>query len=261
MDSAELHGSSWIMTRPADRSRPWAESLEALGAVVHCDPVLELTPNLESTNWLPIKTAQLMVFSSATSVRHFFTTVPTSFTDSWKAGAPQFAAVGKATAEAISENGHLVSYLGPGTGAEDLVSVILKGATVSSAVHITSDAGLALIQEGLNQGGIPCGRVEVSTANLVPDLEIASWKRLRSRWSGIIYSSPATVDGVLGQSGDLLEWIRSIPGIAVGSRTGAAMESGGIRHRYVADSADIKGLHGACVSSISAGNMGDELND
>ena len=261
MGSVELHGSSWILTRPADRSRLWAEGLEALGATVHCDPVLELTPHEGFVDQLPLKAAQLFVFSSATSVHHFFSTVPSSYTDSWQAEPPQFAAVGKATAEAIRENGHLVSHLGPGTGAEDLVSVILKESAVDSAVHITSDAGLPLIQQGLNQGGIRCHRVEVSKAKLVPNLDISNWKSLRSRWNGIIYSSPATVDGVLGQSGDLLEWIRSIPGIAVGSRTGAAMEAGGIRQRYVADSADIKGIHGACVSSISAGNMGDELND
>ena len=262
MGDSELQGSSWILTRPADRAEVWARFLEDHGARVHCDPVLQLSPVLEPIDWTPVESAALWVFSSATTVRHFFSRLPEASV-SWGEGAsqPLFAAVGKATAEAIREAGHEVTFLGPGTGAVDLVTLILGGPPVESAVHVTSDAGLPVIQEGLIQGGVPCERLEVSESTLVEDLDLQNWKNLRENWSGIVYSSPATVEGVMSQSGPLADWIRSIPGVAVGARTGEALKAAGISKRSVADTADTEGLYRACVSVISTGNMGLDLKD
>ena len=125
---SELQGSSWILTRPADRAEVWARFLEDHGARVHCDPVLQLSPVLEPIDWTPVESTALWVFSSATTVRHFFSRLPEASV-SWGEGAsqPLFAAVGKATAEAIREAGHEVTFLGPGTGAVDLVTLILDG--------------------------------------------------------------------------------------------------------------------------------------
>ena len=86
-------------------------------------------------------------------------------------------------------------------------------------------------------------------------------KASAKNWSGIVYSSPATVEGVLAQSGPLADWVRAIPGIAVGVRTAEAMRSAGILQRHVAASADLEGLYEVCVSAISAGNMGPNLKD
>ena len=79
--------------------------------------------------------------------------------------------------------------------------------------------------------------------------------------TGIIYSSPATVRGVVDQSGDFKSWICSIPGIAVGEKTGAAMRGVGIDFCVVADSADQNALLEACVSVISTGNMRNDQQD
>lgn len=262
MMSSELHGSSWILTRPADRSAPWTHFLESHGAQVHCDPVLQLAPVKSEIDWRPVEASALWVFSSATTVRHFFSLIPEAVSATIATEPqPLFAAVGEATAEAIREAGQSVEFLGPGTGAEDLVRVILSGPKIESAIHVTSDAGLPAIQQGLTAGGIPCQRIEVSQSTLVPGLDISQWKSLRENWSGVVYSSPATVEGVLQQSGPLASWIRSIPGVAIGARTGEAMRSAGILHRHVADSADTEGLFRACVSVISAGNMGSDLKD
>lgn len=262
MASSSLQGSSWILTRPAERSAPWANFLQRHGAQVHCDPVLQLSPARGEIDWEPVGSASMWVFSSATTVRHFFSLLPDSLSSSLNTEEkPQFAAVGEATAEAIKAAGQSVTCQGPGTGADDLVRVILSGPKVDSAVHVTSDAGLPVIQQGLIDGGIPCERVEVSQSTRVPNLDISRWKVLRESWSGVIYSSPATVEGVLAQSGSLAEWVRGIPGVAVGARTAEAMQTAGILQRHVATSADLEGLYEACVSAISAGNMGPNLKD
>ena len=135
MASSSLQGSSWILTRPAERSAPWANFLENQGAQVHCDPVLHLSPVMGEIDWKSVESASMWVFSSATTVRHFFSLLPDSVSSSLNTEEkPLFAAVGEATAEAIRAAGQSVSCQGPGTGADDLVRVILSGPKVAHVI-------------------------------------------------------------------------------------------------------------------------------
>ncbi len=261
MNSVNLQGSSWILTRPHDRSASWTHVLERHGAFVFNDPVLKLQPIPTPVDFGMIRVADLLVFSSATTVKHFFSLLSVPLQNFMGEGQlPRVAAVGKATADALRDHGLPVEIEGPGTGAEDLVKLIVSKFSGGSAVHVTSDAGLPVIVDGLGTSGISCQRLEVSQSSLVPGLDVSRWREVRSDWTGIVYSSPATVRGVLDQAGDLGDWVRTIPGVAVGERTGSIIREAGIQHCVVAASADEKGLLGACASVISTVKMNQDLN-
>jgi|GEM_PF-802482 len=262
MVSADLSGSAWILTRPRDRSESWKKILEDHGAIVEVAPVLKLEPLNPGISWGRWTSKDLLIFSSATTVRHFFSLLPESYKNAWESGdSPLWAAVGSATGDQIRENGFQVTYQGPGTGAEGLVETIVQGSQPGRAAHITSDAGLPVIRDLLISAGYDCDRLEVSRSILDPDLRIDEWSQIRSEWSGIIYSSPATVRGVIDQSGDHVEWIRSIPGVAVGHRTGTEMQKLGIRKTIVASHAEPSAVIEACASLISTGNRGVDPQD
>ena len=83
MVSADLSGSAWILTRPRDRSESWKKILEDHGAIVEVAPVLKLEPLNPGISWGRWTSNDLLIFSSATTVRHFFSLLPESYKNTW----------------------------------------------------------------------------------------------------------------------------------------------------------------------------------
>ncbi|MGE4614461.1 MAG: uroporphyrinogen-III synthase [Planctomycetota bacterium] len=171
-----LEGSRWILTRPRERASSWRVALEENGAEVVLSPAILLRrgpsePVLQSLDGLP--GGSLFIFTSATTVRHFFTMINPSEHDALR--SMEWIAVGPATADAIREAGFEVSVEGDGSGADSLCSQLLSEIKCGSAIHFTSDLGLPIVSERLTAAGIDVMRVEVSRSQVEDDLDPNSW--------------------------------------------------------------------------------------
>ncbi|MGE4620186.1 MAG: uroporphyrinogen-III synthase [Planctomycetota bacterium] len=257
MPGKNLGGSRWILTRPQNRSKAWCDALLAEGAEVLVAPALELLPAERSSvrsSILNLKSGGLLVFTSATTVVHFFS----SFDKEDQIDLEQFqwAAVGPATAEAIRSFGQKVSIEGEGQGADDLVDQIVAQLSCCEVVHYTSDAGLAVVVDRLQKAGFSARRVEASCTQVDAGLDPESWNLgAENRWSGIIFTSPASIRAVLSRIGMSKDSLLAIPAVAAGNTTAKELEVQGWKTVEIAKRATPGDLVVACTNLLRSGTM------
>jgi uroporphyrinogen III methyltransferase/synthase len=151
-----LFGRSVVLTRAADRSGTLAARLHELGAQVLLAPVIDVG---DPTDRGPLERAvkdldryAWVVFSSATAVEGFFGALEDAGNDARALSGARIAAVGPATASALTTHGLRA----------DLVA---RGGTAA-----------ALVKElGGGQGNVLWPRAEVAPADPVDELRAAGW--------------------------------------------------------------------------------------
>ena len=250
-----LEGSRWILTRPRERASSWRVALEENGAEVVLSPAILLRrgpsePVLQSLDGLP--GGSLFIFTSATTVRHFFTMINPSEHDALR--SMEWIAVGPATADAIREAGFEVSVEGDGSGADSLCSQLLSEIKCGSAIHFTSDLGLPIVSERLTAAGIDVMRVEVSRSQVENDLDPNSWSDGQKSLSGIIFTSPASVRAVVSRIDDGCDVMQVTPAVATGVTTARELQVQGWKRIEIAVRSTAVDLIQAC-SRIVAGSV------
>lgn len=150
-----LFGQRIVVTRPADEARRVVGGLEALGAEVLLAPTVTIGPpvepapldsaidRLESFDWL--------VFTSANGVRYFLDRLDHHGRDLRALGRLKLAAIGPATAEALSD-ARLRADLVPGSfRSEDLAEALVERAAGRRVLLARADRGRTVLKDELER--------------------------------------------------------------------------------------------------------------
>ena len=257
MSGGHLSGSRWILTRPRNRAASWCDALTIEGAEVLLAPALELVEaESESVRSSLANFSQdgLLVFTSATTVQHFFSLIEQE--DHHHLKSVHWAAVGPATAAAIRAGGYEVDVEGQGMGAEELVTQVISTFNRCEVIHYTSDAGLPIIIDRLSAAEFTTSRVEASKTQVEADLDPKSWKTdVQGSWSGIIFSSPASVRAVLSRAGDTKDSLLEVPAVAAGVTPANELPVQGWAQIEIAERATSTDLVVACANLLGGGTM------
>ena len=247
-----LEGSRWILTRPRERASSWRVALEECGAEVVLSPAILLRkgpsePVLKSLDGIP--GGSLFIFTSATTVLHFFSMITPSDQEALR--SMEWIAVGPATADAIREAGFEVRIEGDGSGADSLCSQLLSEIECGNAVHFTSDLGLPIVTERLMAAGFDVIRVEVSRSQVEEDLDPNSWSGGQENLSGIIFSSPASVRAVVSRIDDGCDVMQVTPAVATGLTTAQELQEQGWNRIEIAVRSTAADLIQACSRIVA----------
>ncbi len=258
MVSGQLRGSRWILTRPRNRAESWSVALSAEGAEIFLAPAIKLVAGESAAIGSSLGSLQdngLLVFTSATTVQHFFSLLGQDAHEKLKTA--RWAAVGPATAEAIRDGGYEVTVEGNGTGARELADQIIAAIPCCQAIHYTSDAGLPAIVDILSASGFSIARAEASTTQVESSLDPIRWHEdFPGTWAGIIFSSPASVQAVISRAGEVRDTLLRIPAVVAGLTTAEEVRRQGWEQVEIAKRATAADIVGACANLVGGGTMG-----
>ncbi|HIC22841.1 MAG TPA: uroporphyrinogen-III synthase [Planctomycetes bacterium] len=258
MPGENLSGSRWILTRPRIRSDSWHEALTARGADVFLAPALELIEGERDSVRFPLLNLGrdgLLVFTSATTVVHFFSLLEQE--DYRQLDSMRWAAVGSATADAVRARGYEVDVEGDGTGADQLVQQVISVVKPCESIHFTSDSGLPTIVDQLSEAGFSVIRAEATRTQVEPGLDPMKWDlEVQGARSGVIFSSPASVRAVLSRSGNVRESLFAIPTVAAGVTTAQELQAQGWQNVEIAQRSTPADIVVACEKLLAGGTMG-----
>lgn len=257
MSAGCLRGSRWILTRPRNRSESWCEALEKQGAEVLLAPALLLVEGENGPVRSSLKnltTNGLLIFTSATTVHHFFSLLGQE--EKKLLGSFRWVGVGPATANAIRDCGFEVVVEGSGKGADELADLVIAKIPCCEAIHYTSDAGLSVMVDRLKAAKYRISRVEASKTRIESDLDPLQWQvEVPNRWSGIVFSSPASVRAIVERSGEILDSLLRIPAVAAGKTTADELRKQGWAQIEIAENSTPTDLVVACTNLLGGGTM------
>ena len=257
MSGEILSGSRWILTRPRERSQSWSEALTAEGAEVFLAPALQLIKGERNSVRSALSNLDqegLLVFTSATTVGHFFSLLQDE--DQQQLEGIRWAAVGPATAKSIRDRGYELDVEGDGSGAEQLAKQVVSMIEPCQSIHFTSDSGLPIIVDQLRAAGFSVTSAEATRTQVEPGLDPTKWNaEVQGSWSGIIFSSPASVRAVLARSENVKEWLFAVPAVAAGSTTAQELQALGWPRVEILARATPSDLVVACAKLLGGGTM------
>ena len=152
-ETLPLAGQRIVVTRPVESGDDSARRLEELGAEVLLAPTIEILPiadlgpldaaldRLEQYDWL--------VFTSANGVRHFLDRLLEQGGDLRRLGSVQLAAIGSATAEALSRYLLRADLLPESSRSEALAEMLRDRVRGSRVLLARADRGRTVLQEEL----------------------------------------------------------------------------------------------------------------
>lgn len=238
MGARPLDGLTILVTRPEDRAPKLKGALEALGAGVVVAPTIAVRPvSLDEENaftaaWADRGSFDWLVVVSPTIAQLIVALVARDGLE----GLPAFAAVGPATTQGLREAGIEVALQPDAATGLDLARTVGAESLVggSRVLWPMADMGRQDGVELLREAGLEVvAPVAYSTVPLKPATEAVDRADL------VLLASPSAVAGyVLGES----EQRGSLPAIAIGPTTAAAVTAAGLPLAGVADPHTSDGL-------------------
>jgi uroporphyrinogen III methyltransferase/synthase len=197
-----LHGKRVVVTRPEERSMPFASALRQRGAEVLEVPTIQIAPMEELT---PLREAlcclaeyEWVAFTSAEGVRVVWDTLWQMGLDSRALAGRRIAAVGPATAEALRQRGLRADYVPEVYDTAHLAQGLARRAT-GPVLLPRADLASPQLREVLEQAGIPCREVAVYRIRCLtePEPRLADWCRAGGAY--VTFTSPSTVRGFVAR--------------------------------------------------------------
>jgi len=229
-----------LVTRPRGRAEELCRLLEAEGAEVVSLPLLELLP---PENPEPLRRAAQQIhrfrwiaFSSPAAVEGLVEAAREAGTlDALKRS--RIAAIGRATAEAIRQEGLTVErQASAGTGS-GLFDALRDAIAASDEVLLpAAQEGRRELQELLEHAGVKVTRVDAyrSIHNPLEPTVVAGLKAHPPRL--ILFASPRTAQAFLEAfRQDGREWLSGAEVVAIGPTTASALQALGVRVSAVAE--------------------------
>jgi uroporphyrinogen-III synthase len=250
---SRLSGRVVATTRDGDPDDPLARALEAEGARVVAWPTIAFEPPSDpeavagALERLEAGGYDWVVFTSARAVDALggAGAVPDSV---------RVAAVGEATARALTRAGRSVDVVGAGDASALVDAVAAEGSLAGARVLFpaASRAGEGL-EEGLAGLGARVERVEAYRTVLVPPDRARVRTDLHAGVDVVTFASPSAVASLARALGD--EWPSALDGIgvaAIGPSTRRAVADHGVRLERVEmpERPGVEGLVEACVACI-----------
>jgi uroporphyrinogen III methyltransferase/synthase len=180
-----LFGQTVLVTRPESQTDRLADQLRALGAQVLVQPAIAIEP---LANWSAVDAAinrlgefDWLVFSSRNGVEHFFTRLDVRGLDGRALANAKLAAIGPATAAALSEH-HLRADLAPDEyRAEALAEVLVPHARSGAKfLLLRASRGREVLAESLAAAGGTVEQIVVYESRDVADVDSEVFAALRA---------------------------------------------------------------------------------
>lgn len=220
MSDLSLKGLGVLVTRPADQSVELIEAIESRGGHTLSIPVLEIVARPAADverDQRELAAADLVIFVSANAVRYGLNAIETD--------KAQVAAIGPATAAAISRQGGRVNILPTGgSNSEHLLAMDeLRDLSGKTVTIVRGQSGRELLADTLRHRGAHVQYLGVyeRTARRFSDAEL---KALETRWQAdeigaIIIMSVASLDALLAAlPADCIDRLPHTPLVAPGER-------------------------------------------
>ncbi|MEO1991831.1 MAG: uroporphyrinogen-III C-methyltransferase [Pirellulales bacterium] len=239
-----LSGKRILITRPRGQGETLSELIDEQGGICIHVPVIQIAPPpswdsfdgkilcADSFDWL--------VFSSANGVRSFQSRMKFLQRDGRSLGSAQLAAVGPATAQALSDAGYVCDLIPDTYRAEALAAVLSKTPRGSRFLIIRAEQGREVLTQRLQESGHDV--TEVIAYRSLPIMNLSSEERAmvnQNKIDWIVVSSPAVAKSAISLFGkNMKSWhIASISPL-----TSAALRSHGLQPTAEAEEASAIGL-------------------
>lgn len=242
--SKPLFGQNVVVTRPEHQATEMVLQLSDLGANVLIQPAIEISPvkdfkpldsaieNLESFDWL--------VFSSANGVHYFIDRLSQNGHDLRKLSGVKLAAIGPATARALSGY-HLAVDLQPKAyRAEALAEGLIPAAQGQRVLLLRASRGREVLAESLAEAGIEVEQVVVyqSTDITKPKPEVVQ-ALAGKEIAWITVTSSAIARSLIGMFGESLKNAKLA---AISPLTANVLRDAGFPPQAVAEEFTTQGL-------------------
>jgi uroporphyrinogen-III synthase len=246
---APLAGKRIVITRAAEQSRELARMLEDRGAEVVLFPLVEFLPPMDfvtlDEQLLRLQAFDAVLFLSANAVRYVFERSRYLHVD-WGRCRPQLiAAVGPATARALSEEGVHVDYVARQHTGEALARELHASIAGRSVLLPRSDRGNEGVSTALKQiGACPSEVVAYRTA-MPEEVNAAIAGRIsRGEVDAMIFASPSAVQNFAALLGpdSVAKLAQQIEFAAIGPTTTEALREAGLRVAMEAAESSAEGL-------------------
>ena len=254
--SRPLFGKTVLVTRPREQAGPMVDRLRELGAQVLLQPTIEIT---EPTDWTPVDRAidslnqyDLVTFSSRNGVRYFLERLESRGGDARRFGAAKIAAIGPATAQALTEWKLHADVVPTEYRAEALAEMLSAGAAGKRMLLLRANRGREVLGESLREAGAMVDEVVVYESH---DLEAAEPEVVEALQSGsvdwVTATSPSIARATARLFGDRSAWPNAKI-VAISPLTAEALGEAGMSAKAIAETATADGVIDAVLKAEGA---------
>ena len=259
-DKKSLAGRRVVITRPASQSSSdWRARLEALGAEVIDLPLIKVSKSVDLNTLAEVLQEfgayEWIAFTSVNGVKYFFEEFIRVHVDIRALGLVRIAAVGEATAAALSELHLRVDLQPKKASGEELAMELIKRESMDSAkvLVVTGNKNREVLVEKLHEARaivdtLPVYKTEETNLSADP---AASDFRAKGA-DAILFASPSAVQSFFDQAAALKLGAKARKPLAgsIGPTTTAAMKQLGLPVDFEAGEANLDALVAALVKKL-----------
>jgi uroporphyrinogen-III synthase len=260
-DKKSLSGRRIVITRPAGQSAEWRSRLEAEGAEVIELPLIKVTKAVDLHTLAEVLQEfgayEWIIFTSVNGVKYFFEEFIRVHVDIRALGLVRIAAVGEATAAALSDLHLRVDLQPKKASGEELALELITRESMDSAkvLVVTGNKNREALVEKLHEARaivdtLPVYKTEET--NLATDPVAGDFKAKGA--DAILFASPSAVQSFFDQAAALKLGAKARKPLAgsIGPSTTAAMKQLGLPVDFEATEASLDSL--VTVLSNKLGN-------
>jgi uroporphyrinogen-III synthase len=258
-DKKTLSGRRVVITRPAGQSADWRNRLEALGAEVIELPLIKVSKDVDLNTLAEVLQEfgayEWLVFTSANGVKYFFEEFIRVHVDIRALGLVRIAAVGEATAAALTDLHLRVDLQPKKASGEELAMELINRESMDSAkvLVITGNKNREVLVEKLHEARaivdtLPVYKTEETDLAADP---VAGDFRAKGA-NAILFASPSAVQSFFDQAAALKLGAKARKPLAgsIGPTTTAAMKQLGVPVDFEAGEPSLDALVTALLKRI-----------
>jgi uroporphyrinogen-III synthase len=255
-DKKSLSGRRIVLTRPAGSAAEWRGRLEAQGAEVIELPLIKVSKSVDLNTLAEVLQEfgayEWIVFTSVNGVKYFFEEFIRVHVDIRALGLVRIAAVGEATAAALTDLHLRVDLQPKKASGEELAMELIKRESMDSAkvLVITGNKNREVLVETLHEARaivdtLPVYKTEETDLGADP---VASDFRAKGA-DAILFASPSAVQSFFDQAAALKLGAKARKPLAgsIGPTTTAAMKQLGLPVDFEAADASLESLVAALL--------------
>lgn len=258
-DKKTLSGRRIVVTRPAGQSVDWRNRLEAQGAEVIELPLIKVSKDVNLNTLAEVLQEfgayEWIIFSSVNGVKYFFEEFLRVHVDIRTLGVVRIAAVGEATAAALSDLHLRVDLQPKKASGEELAQELIKRESIDSAkiLVITGNKNREVLVEKLHEARaivdtLPVYKTEET--DLAADPVAGDFKAKGA--DAILFASPSAVQSFFDQASALKLGTKARKPLAgsIGPTTTAAMKQLGLPVDFEAEETNLDSLVAALLKKL-----------
>ena len=258
-DKKTLSGRRVVITRPAGQSADWRNRLEALGAEVIELPLIKVSKDVNLDTLAEVLQEfgayEWLVFTSANGVKYFFEEFIRVHVDIRALGLVRIAAVGEATAAALTDLRLRVDLQPKKASGEELAMELINRESMDSAkvLVVTGNKNREVLVEKLHEARaivdtLPVYKTEET--DLAADPVAGDFKAKGA--DAILFASPSAVLSFFDQAAALKLGAKARKPLAgsIGATTTAAMKQLGVPVDFEAAEPSLESLVAALMKKL-----------